>query len=313
MILTVTMNPSIDMAYELDHLKLDSVNRASSVNKTAGGKGLNVTRVIHQMKEPVIASGLLGGKFGAYILAKLTADGIQAKFTTISQETRNSIALLHDGGKQTEILEKGPQISPQESLNFLQDFENLLDSVDLVTISGSLPQGLEKSFYNELIGMAVAKKVKILLDTSGDALSLAVKSATPPFLIKPNAAELGSLVNEQISDQNTQKVAAVLQSAVFAKIEWVSTSLGSNGAIVKYRNQLYRAEIPKVDAVSPVGSGDASLAGLAIGISQEKSPVDIIKTSMTLGMLNALESATGCVDPQKFQKYFDLVKVSKIN
>ncbi|WP_281165740.1 hexose kinase [Liquorilactobacillus sicerae] len=313
MILTVTMNPSIDMAYDLDHLQIDQVNRAKAVNKTAGGKGLNVTRVIHQMGYDVTATGLLGGKFGEYILEKLTAEQITADFTKISGETRNSIALLHDGGKQTEVLEKGPKITAIERATFLKDFDLLLDKSDLVTISGSLPQGLSPDFYTELIKLATQKNVAILLDTSGASLAAAVKSDSLPLLIKPNAAELGALVNKKIDDQDTEEVARLLRTPTFAKLKWISTSLGSNGAIVKYGDQLYRAEIPKVAAVSPVGSGDASLAGLAVGISQHREPVDVIKTSMTLGMLNAMEAATGCVDPKKFQKYFDLVKVFKIN
>lgn len=313
MILTVTMNPSIDMAYDLDHLQIDQVNRAKAVNKTAGGKGLNVTRVIHQMGYDVTATGLLGGEFGEYILEKLATEQIAADFTKITGETRNSIALLHDGGKQTEVLEKGPRITGTERVAFLKDFDALLDKSDLVTISGSLPQGLTEDFYTKLIELATQKDVAVLLDTSGASLETAVKSNSLPLLIKPNAAELGALVNKKIDDQDTDEVVQLLRTPAFAKLKWISTSLGSNGAIVKHEDQLYRAEIPKVAAVSPVGSGDASLAGLAIGISRHQAPVDIIKTSMTLGMLNALESATGCVDPQKFQKYFDLVKVSKIN
>ncbi|MFT9452473.1 hexose kinase [Liquorilactobacillus ghanensis] len=312
MILTVTMNPSIDMAYDLSQLKLDEVNRAVSVQKTAGGKGLNVTRVIQQMGQPVIATGLLGGRFGEFISDKLAAEKIAADFTKIAGETRNSIALLHDGGKQTEVLEKGPEISSDERARFLKDFERLLAKAELVTISGSLPQGLAADFYSQLIEIAKQKKVAVLLDTSGNSLKTALASKCPPLLIKPNAAELGDLINQKITDSDTTAVVAALKNPIFDKLEWISTSLGSNGAIVKYQNKLYRAEIPKVNAVSPVGSGDASLAGLAIGISLQQTPVDTIKTSMTLGILNALEIATGWVNPKNFKKYFAQVKVTEI-
>lgn len=312
MILTVTMNPSIDMAYDLSQLKLDEVNRATSVQKTAGGKGLNVTRVIQQMGQPVIATGLLGGRFGEFISDKLAAEKIAADFTKIAGETRNSVALLHDGGKQTEVLEKGPEISSDERARFLKDFERLLAKAELVTISGSLPQGLAADFYSQLIEIAKQKKVAVLLDTSGNSLKAALASKCPPLLIKPNAAELGDLINQKITDNDTTAVVAALKNPIFDKLEWISTSLGSNGAIVKYQNKLYRAEIPKVNAVSPVGSGDASLAGLAIGISLQQTPVDTIKTSMTLGILNALEIATGWVNPKNFKKYFAQVKVTEI-
>ncbi|MCI1700797.1 hexose kinase [Liquorilactobacillus nagelii] len=313
MILTVTMNPSIDMAYDLSQLKLDQVNRAANVQKTAGGKGLNVTRVINQMGQPVIATGLLGGRFGQFINDKLIEEKIAASFTEIAGETRNSIALLHDGGKQTEVLERGPQIALRERQNFLSDFKELLNKVDLVTISGSLPQGLEEDFYSHLIEIAAENNVAVLLDTSGRSLKNALGSTCQPLLIKPNAAELGDLVNQKISDNDITEVVAALKDPLLAKLKWISTSLGSNGAVVKFENKLYRAEIPRVAAISPVGSGDASLAGLAIGISLGKTPIDTIKTSMTLGILNALEAATGWVNPSKFTEYFEQVKVTEIN
>ena len=116
MILTVTMNPSIDISYPLDVLQLDTVNRVAEVSKTAGGKGLNVTRVLSEIKDPVAATGLLGGRTGQFILDHL-GEGIEKRFFEIAGDTRNCIAILHEG-KQTEILEKGPTISEKEGQEF---------------------------------------------------------------------------------------------------------------------------------------------------------------------------------------------------
>ena len=109
MIVTVTMNPSIDISYPLEKLKLDTVNRTDQVSKTAGGKGLNVTRVIHDLKGDVLATGVLGGFHGAYISEELKKAGIKQAFTAIQEESRDSIAILHEGN-QTEILEAGPTV-----------------------------------------------------------------------------------------------------------------------------------------------------------------------------------------------------------
>lgn len=313
MILTVTMNPSIDMAYDLSSLQLNKVNRAIAVHKTAGGKGLNVTRVIGQMNQPVMATGILGGRFGEYISDKLAEEKIESQFTNTAGETRNSIALLHDGNLQTEILEKGPIITEEEQKIFLENFNYLLGKVNLVTISGSLPKGTKANFYAELIKAAAKKHVDVILDTSGQSLVDAINGKQLPLLIKPNAAELGILIHQEVTDHDTEKVIKALKTKIFSRLTWVSTSLGSNGAIVKCRDVLYRAEIPKVKAINPVGSGDASLAGLAIGITLGKSPSDIIKTSMALGILNALEPETGKINANNFKKYFDLVKVYRIN
>jgi len=126
MILTVTMNPSIDMSYPIDHLKIDDVNRVTDVDKTAGGKGLNVARVIALMEQPVMATGMIGGHFGEYIKDQLTKDHIEHNFFQINQESRNSIAILHDGGDQTELLESGPTISESDAARFKTFFEQLV-------------------------------------------------------------------------------------------------------------------------------------------------------------------------------------------
>src|SRR5699024_10283301 len=136
MILTITMNPSIDVSYSLNTLMIDSINRVDQVSKTAGGKGLNVTRVLHQLKAPVLATGVLGGNFGDFIKEELRNEGIRYDFSEINGETRSCIAILH-AGNQTEILEAGPEITEIEQNNFIEKYKKLLRDVDYITISGS--------------------------------------------------------------------------------------------------------------------------------------------------------------------------------
>ena len=147
MILTVTMNPSVDISYPLTEFKLDTVNRVQEVSKTAGGKGLNVSRVIHLMDEKLTATGIVGGFLGKFIQKQLDETGIPHHFLEIEEESRNCIAILHDG-KQTEILESGPTITKKQSEDFLSVFDTLLKDTTIVTISGSLPKGIDSAFYN---------------------------------------------------------------------------------------------------------------------------------------------------------------------
>ena len=139
MILTVTMNPSIDISYPLKKLEIDEVNRVKNVYKTAGGKGLNVSRVIRLANREVTATGIIGGFLGGYIEKHLYDENIVHNFYKIDQESRNSIAILHDNGKQTEILENGPTISSGDAENFLSYFDDISRNYNLVTMSGSLP------------------------------------------------------------------------------------------------------------------------------------------------------------------------------
>lgn len=146
MILTVTLNPSVDISYKLADLKLDDINRVTDVSKTAGGKGLNVSRVLKQLGGQVGATGFLGGSLGTFIRKELQKSNVVDYFIDIEGATRNCIAVIHDGNQQTEILEDGPSITESEAAKFLKQFKTVLEKVELITISGSLPQGVEKNF-----------------------------------------------------------------------------------------------------------------------------------------------------------------------
>lgn len=311
MILTITMNPSVDISYPLDSLQMDNVNRVSSVSKTAGGKGLNVTRVIAQMNETVKATGIIGGTTGDYILKNLSTEGIQHDFLKIEKESRNCIAILHEGN-QTEILESGPILDELEGYLFQEKLLRLLDKVSLVTISGSLPKGLSTDYYSSLLSLCTKKSVPVLLDTSGQTLKEAIANKQKPLLIKPNETELSDLVDEELST-STDDLKSALSHEMFDEIEWIVVSLGAEGAFVKYKDDFYRVAIPKIDVVNPVGSGDATIAGFAIGLQQNKSVEEVLKTGMTTGMLNTLESKTGSINKENFQKYYDQVQVEKID
>lgn len=252
MILTVTLNPSIDVSYPLDHLKIDTVNRVKTVRKTAGGKGLNVSRVIHMLDHKITATGFIGGYFGKWLENQLDQDGIAHDFFPINAETRSSIAVLHDGGKQTEILEPGPTIAEEDAQKFLNHFDALLDKSDLITISGSMPQGLPTDYYTQMIAHAGKKNVKVLLDTSGATLKSALEAPVKPLLIKPNEEELAGLLQREVDKTDYAALKQDLMDPIFAGVDWIVVSLGSAGAFVKHLDKFYHAAIPKIKVVNPV-------------------------------------------------------------
>lgn len=311
MIVTVTMNPSIDVSYPLTSFKLDTVNRVAKVSKTAGGKGLNVTRVLHELGGEVIATGVIGGHHGAFIMEQLDMEGISHRFSPIKEESRNSIAILHEG-KQTEILESGPTVSAAEQSDFLELFKDLLSGADCLTISGSLAKGFPSDFYQTLLNLAGQVGVKALVDTSGETLKQSLLSEQKPYLIKPNAEEIQELLGQRVSLEDLSAFKAALRNELFTGVEWVIVSLGAQGAVVKHQQDIYRVSIPKITAVNPVGSGDATLAGLAYGISRQDDPETTIKTAMTTGILNTLEKKTGHINRDNFEQYFSQIQVEKI-
>lgn len=311
MILTVTLNPSIDISYPLEHLDVDNVNRVKTVSRTAGGKGLNVSRVAQALGEDIVATGFVGGNYGKELTALAEADGIESAFTEIAGSTRESIALLHDGGNQTEILEAGPTIEPEEKEAFLANFDELLADADVVALSGSLPQGLDPEFYSELIARCEAKGVKALLDTSNQALEASIRAEHKPFLIKPNDAELAALLGSEIN--GTDELKEVLLSDELKGIECVIVSLGKDGAIGRIGDKCYKANIPTLDhVVNPVGSGDSTIAGFAVAIARGLSPEEVLTYGMTCGMLNAQEEKTGFINVDNFSALHDQITIDKI-
>ena len=309
MILTVTMNPSIDISYPLDELKIDTVNRVVDVTKTAGGKGLNVTRVISEFGDSVVATGLVGGKLGDFLVEKID-DKVNKRFFSIQGETRNCIAILH-GENQTEILEKGPEVQEKEGQDFLAHFKELVETVEVVAISGSLPAGLPVDYYASLVELANHAGKPVVLDCSGAALRAVLESPHKPTVIKPNNEELSQLLGREIS-KDLDELKEVLQEPLFDGIEWIIVSLGANGSFAKHGNTFYKVDIPRIQVVNPVGSGDSTVAGIASGFFHRETDQELLIKANVLGMLNAQEKMTGHVNMANYQGLYDQLIVKEV-
>ncbi|HEM3496016.1 tagatose-6-phosphate kinase [Streptococcus suis] len=310
MILTITLNPSVDIAYQFDTFHLDTVNRVEKVQKTAGGKGLNVTRVLKQIGEDVVATGFIGGELGNYVKKQLTRNDIKNSFVEIGNETRNCIAVLHDG-KQTEILEQGPTIQEHEALNFIEHLEIILNNVDVVAISGSLPKGLASNYYVKVIELCKKCGVAVVLDCSGETLKNVLESQQKPTVIKPNTEELSQLIGKNVTD-DIQELKEVLSDQLFQGIEWIVVSLGAKGAFAKHNDKFYRVKIPKINVVNPVGSGDSTVAGIAASLKHALPDVELLKNANVLGMLNAQEEQTGYVNLEHSEVLYSQIEVEEV-
>lgn len=307
MILTVTLNPSVDISYKLDSFSLDNVNRVADVTKTAGGKGLNVARVLRQLGEETVATGFLGGSLGEFIKAEISGQDIKDYFIGIDGETRNCIAVIH-GGHQTEILEAGPIINENEAVQFIDAFSEYIRNVDVVTISGSLPKGLENTFYSRLVEKAKQCDTPVLLDTKGELLANTLEGESKPFLIKPNQDELADLLGEKLTGE--VKIISALKQ--ITDVPWIVVTTGASGALVKHNDVIYRVMIPDVDAVNPVGSGDSVIAGFASGLARGLTNETFMKYGLAMGVLNAMEPKTGSVNPDQVNWCMDQMRVERI-
>lgn len=188
MITTVTLNVAVDKAYVVDELNKGEVMRVKTCSNTAGGKGLNVAKVARLCKEEVLATGFVGGHNGAYVEELLEGYKVKSQFVHVKGETRSCINVLAADGSSTEFLEPGEPIEPSEVDDFLLQFEEIAKKSDVVTISGSVPRGVDISIYGKLIDLVKTAGHKVILDTSGKLLEESVKAC--PTMIKPMMMKL---------------------------------------------------------------------------------------------------------------------------
>lgn len=310
MILTITANPSVDISYNIENLKIDDVNRVELVNKDAGGKGIHVSYVLNELGENVINSGFVGGKLGEFIEKRLDERKISHDFIKLDDETRNCIAIIHDN-KQTEILEKGPKIGLEKEKEFLNYLEKISQNIEIMNISGSLPKGLDTSFYQKIIKFAKENKIFVSLDTSGNTLKEIVKGEIKPDLIKPNETEIKDIIEKEFPE-NEEEIRKIFEKSPLKDIPYVIISQGKDGAIFKIKNKIYKAIVPKVKAINPVGSGDSTLAGALSAIFNKEDDEDFIKKSMTCGLLNVLNEEIAHININDFDKYKEKIEIKEL-
>lgn len=309
MILTVTLNPAVDKVYEVESFAVGDVFRPKDMWATAGGKGLNVSRVATILGEKVRATGFLGGSNGAFIRNEIKKQGIEDAFVEISGETRICIAINDPiANTSTEILEPGPVITAQEQEKFLKRFRQLVKEADIVTISGSLPKGVDIDFYGKLIDISREFGKRVLLDTSGESLLKSLEFT--PFMIKPNETELEAIADKKISTEQD-----ILETAIKIHqmgIQLVCVTLGGNGCIAVTEEGAFGLNAPSIETVSTVGSGDSFLAGCAVALVQNQPIETVLKTAMACGMANTQFARTGYVSRELVDKFYKTVVINHL-
>lgn len=308
MITTITFNPSIDKRYILDDIVKGEVVRAKKVQNTAGGKGLNVSRVIRLLGEEVTATGFLGGHSGNFISDRLIELKIKDKFVKIKGETRSCLAVITKDLTQTEILEPGPIVEEDEIERWREAYDEILNNSSIVCASGSLPKGMMSSAYKEIIEKANLKGVKFLLDTSGEALVQGIQGK--PFFIKPNIDELKMITGESVNNDND--IIKIIDKIHSSGVEFIFVSLGSKGSLIGYKGKKYRVQVPKIKAVNPVGSGDSTVAGVAVALHRGYNIEDTIAFASACGTANAMEEQTGYVNHDIVNKIKPEIKISML-
>ena len=307
MILTITLNPSLDRSYFIKGFAKGKVYRAKDVQYTPGGKGLNMVKVIRSFNEPVMATGFLGGRNGRHVEEMLDNMSIYHNFIPINGETRSSLTILSDDESPTEVLEGGPSISGEEVLEFYELYRDIIRDSKIICASGSLPQGLPADIYRDLIIMANEQGKKFFLDTKGEALKIGIEAS--PFLVKLNRDELESLIGCMLTSQEDiiRGARYILENGV----KMVIVPMGKAGYMVFYDGYFYRVKVPNIRVVNPVGSGDSMMAGFIVSLLRNYGFEYLLKVAAACGTANAMEAEAGKVDMHNMKSIINDIDIEK--
>ncbi|WP_162011776.1 1-phosphofructokinase [Streptococcus sp. S784/96/1] len=302
MIYTVTLNPSIDFIVRLDSVEVGAVNRMESDDKYAGGKGINVSRILQKLGYDNTATGFIGGFTGRFVTDGLVAEGIKAQFVEVAQDTRINVKIKAD--HETEINGTGPVITEEQ----LAELEKTLSQVtpdDVVVFAGSAPANLGNQVYNRLIPLVKNAGAEVVCDFEGQTLldSLAYE----PLLVKPNNHELEAIFGVELNGIDDIETYARHILAKGAKN--VIVSMAGDGALLVTPEAAYFAKPIKGQVKNSVGAGDSMVAGFTGEFVATGNPLEALKWGVACGTATAFSDDLASIDFIK--ETFEKVEVEK--
>jgi 1-phosphofructokinase family hexose kinase len=311
-IVTVTLNAAIDRTLTVPNFQRGQRHRASAGLTLAGGKGINVARALKTLGVPVVATGFVGGSTGVRIVEGLTAEAVLNDFVRIDGESRTSTAVVDPtGGAYTEINEWGPAVRAEELEALLEKLRYLTQGAELVVFAGSLPRDVGDDFYAEAARELAKRHIPVALDTEGEPLRLAVEAE--PFLVSPNQSEAEGLVGQEFHDEEDFRLALDQIAEMGARNVLITTEDGCAALLRDEREpKRYRAQAPRVEPISTVGSGDVLLAAFLAARHAGRTHEDSIRSAVAAGAASTLEIGAGCFDPRQAGRLQSGVEVTEV-
>lgn len=283
MIVTLTINPAIDRIFSVDRLAFEDRSYINSESESAGGRGINASRVIHSFGGDTHAVLISGGDSGKRLEEHLAECGYATTLVPIQNAIRTNLTITDRHGLTVNLNETGPELSESEVSCVEQAVREALHKASWLLLCGSLPPGVPPSFYGKLIAMARKKKVRTLLHADRDALREGIEQQ--PTIATPNQQEAERLLGRTLLTRSHHLEAATQIRAMGA--ESVVLSLGSRGAIGAFSDGLLEALPPRVDAVCPIGAGDALSAGYTWAYTRKKSHAEALRWGVAAGTASA--------------------------
>jgi 1-phosphofructokinase/tagatose 6-phosphate kinase len=309
---TVTLNAAVDRTLTVPNFQLGHRHRASQGLTLAGGKGINVARALKSLDVPVVATGLAGGRTGTRIVEELTSEAILNDFVRIGDESRTSTAVVDPtGGTFTEINEWGPHVEPEELTMLLEKINYLARGADLVVFAGTLPRGVDETFYAEAIRELNRRHVRAVLDAEGPPLRHGAEAEV--FLVSPNQREAEGLVGQEFGDDEDFTMALDRIADMGARNVLITSDTRTFGLFrAERKRNLFRADAPQVEPVSAVGSGDVLLAAFLAARVADKPLEEALRSAVAAGAASTLEVGAGRFERREAAKLQHAVQVQEL-
>jgi len=289
-IATLTMNPAIDKSSAVAQVVAEWKLRCDPPAYEPGGGGINVSRALRNLGGDSLAFYPAGGLAGRMLCDLLDREGLDHRAISIAGVTRENFTVLEKStGRQYRFGMPGPTLQDAEWRRCLEAISNLLPRIDYLVASGRLPPGVPENFYGQLARLAKEHDTRLIVDTSGEALRLAVKEGV--FLIKPNLREFAELTGrKEVNGLQEEHLAQELVST--NKCEMVVVSLGAAGVLVASAAGTERVRAPLVPKKSKVGAGDSTVAGIVLALARGKSWREAVRLGVAAGAAAVMTPGT---------------------
>ncbi len=308
MILTLTINPAIDRTISVDRLAFEDRSYIQSTRESAGGRGINAAGVIHSFGGNTAAVLTSGGDSGKRVEQLLRGSGLHICVVPIHNAIRTNITITDKHGLTVNLNEAGPELSKEEVARVEQVVREALGSASWLLVCGSLPPGVPQAFYANLITIARRKKVHTLLHADGHALGEGIEAK--PTVVTPNQQEAERLLGRALLTRTHYLEAAERIRRMGAQT--VVLSLGSRGAVGAFADGLREAIPPRVDAVCPIGAGDALTAAYVWSMRHKPDVVDALRWGVAAGTASARLPGMAFASLEQTREIYDHVEVRPV-
>lgn len=308
MVRTLTLNPAVDKTVTVERFSVGRVNRIASVRLDAGGKGLNVARVLHRLGTSAVAVAPVAGAAGRFLGGRMAEEGVPHDFLEVGGETRTNLKVVDPVlGTHTDINEPGPLLGPADLETLGSRLLEGLGPDDWAVFSGSVPLGVSPDLYGAWIARARSRGIRTALDAEGELLARGLGGR--PDLVKPNREELEAWAGRVLeTDGELLEAAADLRAAGAGT---VALTLGARGAWLVGPDGVWFAPGLGVRAVSTVGAGDAFLGALIDGLARNLSPECLLARAAAAGTAAVVQPGAGAGDPGLMAEFYPQIRVIK--